>query len=180
MLSCKWDLSMICDVLKFFSQNIHKNNLIVNTILETRSSFNIVFIQEPPWLTIHTTPSFTSCNGEELVSVPHHPNWLTFARTPANQSDSPRVLTYIDIHISCFCFSLQNNILNYRDILCVFFSNKGSIFIMINVYSDSSQSALKYLKNTCYGNHWTQSLIATQVSKTLSRQLSRENHKRTW
>ena len=46
------NLSMICNVLKIFSQNIQKNNLIVNTILETQSAFNIMFIQEPPWLTI--------------------------------------------------------------------------------------------------------------------------------
>ena len=38
---------MICDILKFFSQNVCKNSLIVNTILETQMSFNIVFIQEP-------------------------------------------------------------------------------------------------------------------------------------
>ena len=39
---------MICDILKIFSQNIWKNNLIINTILETQSAFDIVFIQEPP------------------------------------------------------------------------------------------------------------------------------------
>ena len=53
-------------------------------------------------------------------------------------------LTFI-FHI---CFSLQNNILNYRDIFCISFSNQGSIFFMINVYSDLSQLALKYLKDT--------------------------------
>jgi len=35
---------MICDVLKIFSQNIWKNNLIINTILKTQSAFDIVFI----------------------------------------------------------------------------------------------------------------------------------------
>ena len=30
---------MICDNLKIFSQNVHKNSLIVNTILETQLSF---------------------------------------------------------------------------------------------------------------------------------------------
>ena len=91
---------MIYDVLKLFSQNIHKNSLIVNTILETQASFDIIFIQEPLWLTIHTILSSTSSEGEELVGIPHHPNWLTFARTPTDQSDSPWVLTYINIFIS--------------------------------------------------------------------------------
>ena len=90
----------------------------------------------------------TSCKGEELVGVLHYPNWLTFARTMANQSDSPRVLTYINICISHLCFSLQNDIFNHRDISCIFFSNQGSIYFLINIYLDSSQLALKYLKDT--------------------------------
>ena len=137
-LSYEQDLSMICDILKIFSQNIWKNNLIINTILETQSAFDIVFIQEPPWLTIWTILSSTSCKGEELVGVSHYPNWLTFARTIANQSDSPRVLTYINICISHLCFSLQNDIFNHRDISYIFFSNQGSIYFLINIYLDSS------------------------------------------
>ena len=41
---------MICNILKIkiFSQNVRKNSLIVNTILETQMSFDIIFIQEPP------------------------------------------------------------------------------------------------------------------------------------
>ena len=72
MLSCEWDLTMICDVLKLFSQNIHKNSLIINTILETQMSFDIVFIQEPSWSTIYTI--FTSSKGEKLVDVFHYLN----------------------------------------------------------------------------------------------------------
>ena len=45
-------------------------------------------------------------------------------------------------------FSLCNDIFLYRDISCVLFFNHDTIFFLINVYSDSSQSALKYLKNT--------------------------------
>ena len=107
---------MICDILKLFSQNICKNSLIVNTILETQMSFDIVFIQEPPWLAIWTIWSSTSSEEEELVGIPHHTNWLTFARTSTNQSDSLRVLTYVNIYISHFCLSLQNDIFNHRDI----------------------------------------------------------------
>ena len=89
-----------------------------------------------------------NCKGEELVGVPHYPNWLTFARFSTNQSDSPRVLTYINIWISSLCFSLWNDILNHRNVSCIFFFNQGSIFFLINIYSDSSQLALKYLKDT--------------------------------
>jgi len=146
--NCRGNHQAICDVLKLFSQNVCKNSLIVNTILETQMSFDIIFIQEPPWSTIYTILSSTSSKGEELVSIPHDPNWLTFARIPTNQSDSPRVLTYINIHISCLCFSLQNDIFYHRDISCISFFNQGSILFLINVYLDSSQLALKYLKDT--------------------------------
>ena len=39
---------MIFDKLKIFSQNIHKNTFIVNSIFEIYSHFDIILIQEPP------------------------------------------------------------------------------------------------------------------------------------
>ena len=39
---------MIVQNLKVFSQNVQKNSLIVNIILETQSQFDIIFIQELP------------------------------------------------------------------------------------------------------------------------------------
>ena len=139
---------MICDILKIFSQNIQKNSLIINTILENQTSFNIVFIQEPPWSAICTIPSSTSCGGEELVGVPHHPNWITFTRPSVNQSYFPRVLTYINICISYFCCSLWNDMFNHRNVSHISFFNQEFIFFLINIYLNSSQLALKYLKDT--------------------------------
>ena len=57
-------------------------------------------------------------------------------------------MTYINIHVLYLQFSLWNDVLNYRDISCISFSNQGSIYFMINIYYDSFQSALKYLKDT--------------------------------
>ena len=83
-----------------------------------------------------------------LVGAPHHPNWLSFFRPPATQLDFPRVLAYINIRLFSFCFSLCRDIINYRDILLIsFFSNNVCFFIM-NINSDTSPSALKYLKDT--------------------------------
>jgi len=48
---------MICDILKLFSQNICKNSLIVNTILETQILFDIIFIQESSWSIIWSITS---------------------------------------------------------------------------------------------------------------------------
>jgi len=80
--------------------------------------------------------------------MPHHPNWLSFARAPSNQSDSPRVLAYINIRFLSLCFSLQKDIINHRDILFISFFNNNVCFFIMNVYSDSFHLALKYLKDT--------------------------------
>ena len=131
---------MIAKNIKVFSQNIQKNNLIINTILETWFDFDIVFIQEPSWITICAILSSKSGNGEELVGVPNHPNWIMFTITSSSIYDYPRVITYINIRLSSFWFSFCKDILNHRDI--------SPIFFLINIYSDSTQLALKYLKDT--------------------------------
>jgi len=38
---------MIIKDIKIFSQNMQKNNSVVNTILETQFCFNAIFLQEP-------------------------------------------------------------------------------------------------------------------------------------
>ena len=65
---------MIFKDTKIFLQNVQKNNLIVNTILELKMDFDIIFIQEPSWLTICTIPSLRNCEGESLVGIANHPN----------------------------------------------------------------------------------------------------------
>jgi len=139
---------MIQDNLKVFTQNVQKNSLIVNTILEIQLQFDIIFIQEPSWSVICMIPSASNCKGEVLVGTTYHLNWLSFARAPLNQLDSPIVLVYVNICILSLQFSLQNNIINHRNILLIsFFNNHIRSFIM-NVYSDSFYLALKYLKDT--------------------------------
>ena len=139
---------MIVQNLKVFSQNIWKNSLIINTILETQSQFDIIFIQEPPWSEICKIPSSLDCKGEALMRTTHHPNWLLFARIPSERSDSPRVIAYINIHLSSFRFLLRKDIINHRDIILISFLNNHVCYYIMNVYSDSLHSALKYLKDT--------------------------------
>ena len=105
-------------------------------------------IQEPSWSFIWSILSLNNSEGEELVGVPNYSNWTMFSRNSSQANDSSRVISYINIHISSLCFSLQNDVLNHRDILCVSFFNCSSIYYLINVYSDYSQLALKNLKDT--------------------------------
>jgi len=139
---------MIIKNIKIFSQNMQKNNLIINIILETHFKFDIVFIQEPSWSTIYAILSSKSRDGEELVGVPNHPNWLVFANSSLNIHDYPRVITYVNIRLSSFQFSLCKDILNHRDISLISFFINNNIFFLIKIYSDSLLLALKYLKDT--------------------------------
>ena len=70
-----------------------------------------------------------------------------FLNNSSNANDYLRVITYVNIRLSLFCFSLHKDIYNHRDILLVFFFNNNNILFLLNIYSDSLQLALKYLKD---------------------------------
>ena len=139
---------MIIKNLKIYLQNIRKNSLIVNTILETLTHFNIILIQEPPWFEIRKISSSLNRKGDPLIEFVYHPNWISFTRTPLVNKDSPRVISYINICLLSFCFLLHKDIINHRDINLISFSNNNICYYILNVYSNSSHTALKYLKNT--------------------------------
>ena len=115
--------------------------------LEAHSNFNIIFIQEPSWSFIHSIPCYDNNEGNPLMEIVNYPNWLTFAREPASHNELPRVAIFISIRLSSLCFSFRKNIINHRDILLLLFFNNGDIFYVMNVYSDSSHSTIKYLKD---------------------------------
>jgi len=65
---------MIIKEIKIFSQNICKNNLLTNTILEAQRDFDIIFIQELPWSIICSISSSSNKEEEDLVGIPNYPN----------------------------------------------------------------------------------------------------------
>ena len=133
--------------MKVFLQNIQKNNFLINTVLEVNQNFDIIFIQEPSWTTLRNIPSSTNSKDISLLGVPNHPNWLIFAREPCLTNDSPKVIIYINVRLSSLCFSLCKDIINHWDILLASFFNNNIVFWVMNIYSDSSHSVLKYLKD---------------------------------
>ena len=139
---------MILRNLNILSQNVHKNHLIVNTILKTQLQFNIILIQEPPWSAIHQVPSIANSKGENFIGTVHHPNWLLFVINPVNKATSSRVTAYINIYLSPLHFSLHTDIINHPDILLMLFTNDHIQYFIMNIYSDSLHLALKYLKDT--------------------------------
>ena len=139
---------MIFKDIKLFSQNIQKNSLIIKTILEVKSDFNIIFIQELSWTTIHSISSSTNCEGNNMVGIVNYPNWLIFTKSSVNKDECSRMAVYVNIRLSSFCFSLHRDIIDHKDILLVSLFNNNDIFWLMNIYSNSSHSALKYLKDT--------------------------------
>ena len=71
-----------------------------------------------------------------------------FIRSNSNKSEYPRIVVYINIRLSSLCFSIQKDVIDHRDILLASFFNNGDIFWLINIYSNTSHSTLKYLKDT--------------------------------
>ena len=145
---------MIVHNLRIFLQNVCKNFLILNTILKTQNYFNIILIQEPLWSEIRKISYSTNCDGEPLMGICHHLNWTAFARSSPSTDDFPRVITYINICFSSLSFLLRKDIFDHRDVCLISFFNNCVCYYILNVYSDSSHSALKYLK--CYSARmWT-------------------------
>ena len=134
--------------LKIFLQNIQKNSLIINIILESLTHFDIILIQEPPWSEIRKIPSTSNCEGDPLIGSVYHPNWILIDRTLSCDKDPPRVISYINIYLSSFHFLLCKDIINHRDINLISFFNNNICYYILNIYSDSSHTALKYLKDT--------------------------------
>ena len=60
--------------MSFFLQNICKNKLLTDTILENNKTFDILSIQELSWSVICQIPSFTLEEGSDLIDTPHHPS----------------------------------------------------------------------------------------------------------
>jgi len=99
-------MPIIVENLRIFLQNVYKNSLLVNTLLETLTHFDIILIQEPLWSEICKIPSSLNCEGDPLMGSNHHPNWTTYARIPSNNKDFSRVLVYVNIRLSALCFLL--------------------------------------------------------------------------
>jgi len=90
---------MIVKNLKVFLQNVQKNRLLTDTILETDKYLDILFIQKLSWSFIYTILSSSSKERDRIVDTPNYPNWLTFSR-PSTDNSHPRMISYINTRLS--------------------------------------------------------------------------------
>ena len=139
---------MIKHNLKIFSQNVRKNKTLTDIILETRKNISdIILIQEPPRTLLRHIPSHTNPEGDPFYGMPNHPDWSLFIQNDDCIDNYPRVATYINRRISRMRFSLRKDLINHRDISVIDFHNGQNVNFIINVYSDSNQTALRVLQN---------------------------------
>ena len=118
------------------------------TPFQKYKEFDVIFIQEPLWSFIYSISSLSNENGEQLVEVSIYSNWITFSRNSSSDHDYSIVILYINVRLLQFCISLRKDIFNHRDISCISFFNSRSIYFLVKIYSNLSQTALKYLKDT--------------------------------
>jgi len=148
MVSIGFSTREALNFVRILLQNVCKNALIVHSLLETQNHYDIILIQEPPWSEIWKVLSLSTSEGDSLIGTNHHPNWIMFGRVPLDSNDSPRVISYVNIRLLPLYFLLCKDIINHRNINLISFFNDNTCFFILNVYSDSSHTALKYLKDT--------------------------------
>ena len=137
---------MIKETLKIFLQNVRKNKTLTDIILENnKKTTDIIFIQEPPRYLIQCIPSHSDPLGDPLYSSPNHPDWTLFICHDPNQDNYARVATYVNKCLIKIRFTLWLDIVNHQDINILAFHSDHIINFMINIYSDSNQTALHFL-----------------------------------
>ena len=66
-------------------------------------------------------------------------------QVPRDSKDIPQVMAFIHSHLFRLRFSLRRDIVDYCDILLLFFFNRGECYFLMNVYSDNHHSAIKFM-----------------------------------
>jgi len=137
---------MIRHNLKIFLQNIRKNKILTDIILETQKNLaDVIFIQEPLRFLVRHIPSYSNPMGDPLYSISNHPDWILFTCQDTTQENYARVITYVNKYLAKMRFALQLDIINHHDINVLVFYNDRDTNYIINIYSDSSQTALQVL-----------------------------------
>ena len=107
-------MSGTTNILCIYSQNVWKNYVLVDSLLESQKDlYDILFIQEPPWNFIRFAPFITSPGGQKVVGAPIHPEWTQVVWFLQDSEQTPRV---IHSRLSRLCFALRRDIVNHRDI----------------------------------------------------------------
>ena len=98
---------MISKTLNIFLQNVRKNRLLTDIILENNKKFDVLFIQELIWSIIQQVLSFLNEEGENTIGTSYHPSWIIFTQSTLDNNKYPRVIKYINIRLIRLRFLLK-------------------------------------------------------------------------
>ncbi|KAF4610623.1 hypothetical protein D9613_006810 [Agrocybe pediades] len=118
-----------------------------DVLLETlQNSFDVLFVQEPPWQTIRQAPSPSNRDGEDIVGAPMHPAWLYMVRPPTND-ETPRVMAFVSKRLERLRPSMRRDLADHRDIFILSLFQGNETYHLMNVYNDADGTAVRYLSN---------------------------------
>jgi len=86
--------------------------------------------------------------GDLLYGTPSHPEWTLFIHQDTTQENYARVTTYVNKCLARIRFALQLDIINHCNINILVFHNNWDTNYIINIYSDSNQTALQVLQQS--------------------------------
>ena len=132
--------------IRVISFNVAKNFLLVDSLLNLCvNKFDIIFLQEPAWRTIRMAPSTVSCEGDEVVGAPRHPQWQMMVRPPP-PGENPRVMAYVSTRLAALRPAMRRNLVDHRDLLLVSLFGRGQTFNFLNVYNNADGKACTFLE----------------------------------
>ncbi|KXN87243.1 hypothetical protein AN958_09054 [Leucoagaricus sp. SymC.cos] len=131
--------------IHIFSQNVNRNYAHVDYILEAlKDTFNILFFQEPPWRVIRQIVSMASEEGDDIMGVPKHPDWLYVVKPPANVQNS-HVMAYIHQCLALLCPFWQWDLIDHCDLLVLSLFTWQGMVNLLNIYSDDAHTVINFL-----------------------------------
>src|ERR1700724_461374 len=133
------------EIVRVYSQNVYKNYAFLSLLLEDlRDSYDIIFVQEPPWVTLRHTVSMTDREGAPMTGSPTHPSWLPVVPREA-EVKRPRVLAYVSARLTHMRPKLRTDVLSHPDIILLTLWGPAGPINLVNVYSGSNGTAIKFL-----------------------------------
>src|SRR6202171_835956 len=126
-------------------QNVNRNYVYMDTLLASLTeSYDLLFIQEPPWQLIRSAPSSCDREGEDVIGAPNNPNWGLLVR-PSGLDLPPRVVVYFHKQLSGLRPGFRRELADHRDILIFSLGLGAEAMMLANVYSDSRHVAIDWL-----------------------------------
>jgi len=129
-----------------FSQNAHRRNTTVHTILSIASSMcppaDLILIQEPYYGKIGTNPR--TAQGNPIFDVhgcPKHRDWQAIVPPYSSPDHVPDVIAYVPSRRSAWTFQLRLDIVLHQGLMCLEINSTSHPFLIFNMYNDVDNGA---------------------------------------